>query len=155
MFSRTISSVLCSGLLMLAATSSAFASDPVPGIDVKLGTNPGGQLVARQQTDARGSATFANVQAGSYRVSVRAAADKAICSTVRAGTDAPKMTSSTNGTAVTTLTLRTPSSIQVSVENNGAAHAGSLRTIINTSRSNIKHDRSMQTPRSCGPQVPL
>ncbi|MCW3103283.1 MAG: hypothetical protein JWO09_1723 [Bacteroidetes bacterium] len=35
--------------------------DPVPGVDIKLGRNPGGQLVASGQTDASGTYSFDNL----------------------------------------------------------------------------------------------
>ncbi|MCW3103282.1 MAG: hypothetical protein JWO09_1722 [Bacteroidetes bacterium] len=40
--------------------------DPVPGVDVKLGRNPGGQLVASTQTNGSGTYTFAGVPYDSY-----------------------------------------------------------------------------------------
>jgi subtilisin-like proprotein convertase family protein len=40
--------------------------DPVPGVDVKLGRNPGAQLVANTQTNAGGTYTFAGVPYGDY-----------------------------------------------------------------------------------------
>jgi hypothetical protein len=42
--------------------------DPVPGVDVKLGRNPGGQLVASTQTDTSGTYSFPNVAYGSYTI---------------------------------------------------------------------------------------
>ncbi len=35
--------------------------DPIPGIDIKLGRNPGGQLVTNTQTNAAGQFTFNNI----------------------------------------------------------------------------------------------
>lgn len=118
MSNRSIATLLCGGLL-LAATTSAFAGDPVPGLDVKVGKNPGGQVVATSQTNSQGVATFTNVPPGDYRVSVAAPANKAIRSTVRIGGQASKMASSLNGSATTTFTLRATSSVQVSVEDTG------------------------------------
>jgi hypothetical protein len=43
--------------------------DPVPGIDIKLGRNPGGQLVTSTQTDSNGDYAFTNLplnSAGEY-----------------------------------------------------------------------------------------
>jgi len=44
--------------------------DPVPGVDVKLGRNPGGQLVTGGQTDSNGEYEFMNVPYGNYTVYV-------------------------------------------------------------------------------------
>jgi len=42
--------------------------DPVPGIDVKLGRNPGGQMVTQTETDGGGEYSFSNVAFGAYTV---------------------------------------------------------------------------------------
>jgi hypothetical protein len=42
--------------------------DPIPGVDVKLGRNPGGQLVTSTQTDSSGTYTFSSVAYGNYVV---------------------------------------------------------------------------------------
>ena len=110
-------------------------SDPVPGIDVKLGRNPGGQLVATSKTDSKGAATFAKVPPGDYRVQAGASQARS---------------------AAKTFTLRAPSSVQVSVK--GSAKAPDLvmtihpsdsgkdkstqtRATISTTRSNIKQGK--------------
>jgi hypothetical protein len=53
----------------LSLTTFALAGDPITGVDVKLGKNPGGALVARDKTDAKGQVTFANLPPGDYVVS--------------------------------------------------------------------------------------
>jgi hypothetical protein len=40
--------------------------DPIPGVDVKLGRNPGGQLVTSTQTDSTGTYTFTGVAYDNY-----------------------------------------------------------------------------------------
>jgi hypothetical protein len=111
--------------------------DPIPGVDVLLGKNPGGQLVATRKTDSKGVATFAKVPPGVYRV--------------QAG-------SSQARSAAKTFTLKAPSSVRVSVK--GSVKAPALvmtihpsssekdktmqtRTLVNTSRSNIKQGGTM------------
>lgn len=42
--------------------------DPIPGVDVKLGRNPGSQLVTSTQTDSNGEYQFTGVAYGSYTV---------------------------------------------------------------------------------------
>lgn len=44
--------------------------DPVPGIDVKLGRNPGGHMMTQGQTDSNGEYAFSNVPYGDYVVYV-------------------------------------------------------------------------------------
>jgi hypothetical protein len=95
---RVIGPLLCGGLLALAVITSAYASDPVPGCDVKLGRNPGGQLAATSTTNNQGVASFANVPAGSYRVTLPSGASK-------------------------NFTLQSAGSVQVLVKGNGGASA--------------------------------
>jgi subtilisin-like proprotein convertase family protein len=42
--------------------------DPIPGVDVKLGRNPGGQLVTNTQTDGNGDYSFAGLAYGNYTI---------------------------------------------------------------------------------------
>jgi hypothetical protein len=42
--------------------------DPIPGVDVKLGRNPGGALVTNTTTDGNGVYSFSNVAYGDYTV---------------------------------------------------------------------------------------
>lgn len=56
------------GLLFISGV--ALAGAPLKGVDVKLGRNPGGGMVARTTTDASGHFDFGVVPAGSYRVTV-------------------------------------------------------------------------------------
>jgi subtilisin-like proprotein convertase family protein len=44
--------------------------DPIPGVDVKLGRNPGGQMVTSTQTDGSGTYTFSNLPYDNYIVYV-------------------------------------------------------------------------------------
>jgi hypothetical protein len=48
---RFIGPLLCSGLLLIA--TGAFAGDPVPGVGVAAGKNPGGQLTAQYDRTCR------------------------------------------------------------------------------------------------------
>ena len=44
--------------------------DPIPGIDVKIGRNPGGQMVTNTSTDNSGQYTFNNIDTGNYKIYV-------------------------------------------------------------------------------------
>lgn len=47
----------------------AVEGGPIPGVDVKLGKNPGG-IVASAKTDANGAFQFTNVPAGNYTLTL-------------------------------------------------------------------------------------
>lgn len=49
------------GAVLEGAGFVRIPGDPVPGVDIKLGRNPGGQLVASGQTDASGTYSFDNI----------------------------------------------------------------------------------------------
>jgi subtilisin-like proprotein convertase family protein len=49
---------------------SRIPGDPIPGVDVKLGRNPGGQLVTSTETDANGEYSFANLPYDDYIIYV-------------------------------------------------------------------------------------
>ena len=52
--------------LALLLPGLALAGDPIPGVDVKLGKNPGGSIVASSQTDSQGNFHFDKLPAGNY-----------------------------------------------------------------------------------------
>lgn len=53
----------------LALAAPAFATDPVPGVNINLGQVPGG-IVASAKTDAAGKVSFFNLPAGQYGIEV-------------------------------------------------------------------------------------
>lgn len=109
---RRVLLLLCGGLFLLA--TSAFAGEPIPGVDVELGKNPGGLAVATGKTNREGMFMFSDVAVGSYRVSVDAGA---------------------KGRATKTFTLRIASPVQVTVTDNaepGKTKATGITIIVYT-----------------------
>lgn len=53
----------------LALAAPAFATDPLPGVDVSLGQVPGG-IVASAKTNAAGKVSFFNLPVGQYGIEV-------------------------------------------------------------------------------------
>src|SRR6476620_11923598 len=49
-------------LAILSLPHVAFAGDPIPGLDVKLGKNPGGQLISSQTTGSNGTFIFTGLK---------------------------------------------------------------------------------------------
>jgi hypothetical protein len=52
---------MLSGYILEGPGFQRFEGDPIPGIDVKLGRNPGGQLVTNTQTGMFGDFSFSNI----------------------------------------------------------------------------------------------
>lgn len=68
---RIVAVLLGSVVLACASLSSAFASNnPIPGIDVVVQKQPGGSIVARTTTDAKGEFTVKELPAGRYIIQV-------------------------------------------------------------------------------------
>ena len=55
-------------IFSISSVAYAFAGEPIDGIDVKLGKNPGGSRVASGETDGRGNVIFRNVGPGDYEI---------------------------------------------------------------------------------------
>jgi hypothetical protein len=136
-------------IVLVLAPVSSFAGDPIPGLDVKLGKNPGGSLITTQSTGQNGEVTFTGLKAGeSYLLSFdQRQLEFAI---KEQGVKAPSTLSfsitmtvkhgevSVNGKKLDKkeeFDITDPKIfIEVTADKNGE-----IRATINTSRSNIKH----------------
>ncbi len=61
---------LLQGTIIEAAGFGRNIGDPIPGVDVKLGKNPGGQLIASTSTGSNGMYNFTNLVDGNYTIYV-------------------------------------------------------------------------------------
>lgn len=61
---------------LLFASTLAFAGEPIPGVDVNLGKNPGGSIAIVGVSDAKGQFVVVVKEPGQYRVSTSRKRDK-------------------------------------------------------------------------------
>jgi hypothetical protein len=136
-------------LLVLALPNFAFAGDPIPGLDVKLGKNPGGALVTSGTTGQNGEVVFTGLRPGESFILTLDPAQVEIAIKEQ-GVKAPSTQSvtltmtvkrgevSVNGVTLEKkeeIDIRDPKVyIEVVADKNGE-----IRATVNTSRSNIKH----------------
>lgn len=66
---RSATSAVVAAFIVLSV-ASAIAGEPIPGVDVNLGKNPGGIVVARTKTDEKGRFVFENLAPGKYLLKV-------------------------------------------------------------------------------------
>jgi len=59
---------LAAGAALVLCSSAALAGDPIPGINVGSGGNPGGQIAAVATTDKAGRFSMRIMEPGSYTV---------------------------------------------------------------------------------------
>jgi hypothetical protein len=101
----------CLGALVLLQADRAQATAlPIPGVNIIVSKNPSGIMAATSTTNNQGVASFTNLPAGSYRVTLPSGASK-------------------------TFTLQSAGSFQVSVKGEGGASgqtraAGQTITIV-------------------------
>jgi len=64
---KTLGLAVATSAILMGATVTAFAGDPVPGVDVSLEQIPGGKII-HSFTDAHGKFGFTGLKAGSYTI---------------------------------------------------------------------------------------
>lgn len=62
--------LLAAAVSLVAATASAQAGDPIPGLDVVLKAVPGGAIISAAKTDANGTFTFQKLAPGEYTLTL-------------------------------------------------------------------------------------
>ncbi|MEI8135066.1 MAG: carboxypeptidase-like regulatory domain-containing protein [bacterium] len=67
MKNRSLQNTIFSLLLLVFLSSVAFAGDPIPGVGVGAGRNPGG-VVKKTRTDSGGKFLFSKVEQGTYTI---------------------------------------------------------------------------------------
>ncbi len=70
MKSKFLFSLFGGAVLALILPLTALAEDPIPGVDVKLGKNPGGISIGRGETNRNGTVEFPDLLPGSYVVNL-------------------------------------------------------------------------------------
>jgi hypothetical protein len=65
---RPLGALLCGAMLLV--TTAAFGGDPIPGVDVKLGKDPSGMIVASGNTNKNGTFTVGRIEAGNYNLTI-------------------------------------------------------------------------------------
>ena len=69
MLFRPLAALLCAVVVVCAPLAQAYATiDPIPGIDIVVRKNPGGVIVARTQTNAKGTFVLKELAPGEYTV---------------------------------------------------------------------------------------
>lgn len=95
---------LLAAAVSLLAGQAAVAGAPLKGVDVKLGKNPGGGIVARTTTDANGGFVFDNLPAGDYQIQIMTAEPEAKTTATAARSHIRYQgISATNGSVVATI----------------------------------------------------
>ena len=72
--------------VFLFISTAAFATDPIPGVDVHLGKPPGGQVFMTATTETNGKFTFEGLDPGSYEITFTAKEGLALNETKHNGT---------------------------------------------------------------------
>ncbi len=68
--SQNFVAMLMTTVLFAAFANPVRAGEPIPGIDIKLGKNPGAAPVAQTQTGPTGGFVFDRLAPGSYRIQI-------------------------------------------------------------------------------------
>lgn len=74
---------LIAAIALVLSASRVSAEDPIPGVDVKLGRNPGGIVIQTVETDKKGHYVFDELGKDEYKITCELKVNKAIVSTTR------------------------------------------------------------------------
>jgi hypothetical protein len=120
-----IASLLALGLFSATAWAS---TEPIPGVDVIVRKNPGGNAIT-VTTDKTGTFTFAGLAAGNYTLSITLRQAKAIISTTRSNIRHPNLRV-VNGAEVATVDATLGSGdaapVEIAFTKNGAKITGTV-----------------------------
>lgn len=75
MKSKFYTSLFGGAVLALILPLTALAGDPIPGVDIALEQNPGGIIVGRGETDAKGTVVFPDLKPGNYSAAINTTRD--------------------------------------------------------------------------------
>jgi hypothetical protein len=174
MHRTSLALVITAGSILLFSSAAALAGDPIPGINVATGKNPGYPIAVIATTDKAGRFTARFAEPGDYTISF-ICGEKAACprfATTAAANGKP-LTASREmtydlivGRDHPVILTGTVESARVSGEAAAASPAcpsvvavgapGQSRQLINTSHSNIKHGLAAQatvSPEATQPTV--
>jgi hypothetical protein len=168
---ESIALAITAGSILLFSSAAALAGDPVPGVNVASGKNPGPAIAIIATTDKAGRFMARFAEPGSYTISflcseksacprfaTAAAADGKPLTASRemtydliVGRDHPVILTGTVESATDSGEAATVSPACPSVVAVGAP--GQSRTFVNTTRSNIKHGSAAEAKRPSGVAV--
>ena len=66
---KIINSILFLFVISIFLTANAFAGEPIPGVNVGSGKNPGG-IISKAATDNNGKFSFSNLEEGKYDITI-------------------------------------------------------------------------------------